>query len=64
VLGTLGAGVVIEEGVLVLSATRAMLKGDTRGELRVETDAWIGRTPTCTARAASASAPGPAWARG
>lgn len=54
-LGTLGAGVVIEEGVLVFNAAhvhlgddvyvghRAMLKGDTRAELRIGDGAWIGQ---------------------
>lgn len=54
-LGTLGAGVVIEEGVLVFNpghvhladgvyvGHRAMLKGDTRGDLRIEAGAWIGQ---------------------
>jgi acetyltransferase-like isoleucine patch superfamily enzyme len=54
-LGACGAGTVIEEGVLVFNAGhvhlgaqvyvghRAMLKGDTRGELRIEDGAWIGQ---------------------
>lgn len=54
-LGTLGAGVVIEEGVLIFNPAhvhlgdgvyvghRAMLKGDTRGELCVAAGAWIGQ---------------------
>ncbi|MEX2195802.1 MAG: acyltransferase [Thermoleophilaceae bacterium] len=54
-LGTLGEGAVIEEGVLVFNAShvhlgagvyvghRAMLKGDTRGELRIGDGSWIGQ---------------------
>jgi len=54
-LGALGERCVIEEGVLVFNAGhvfigddvylghRAMLKGDTRGELRIESGAWIGQ---------------------
>jgi acetyltransferase-like isoleucine patch superfamily enzyme len=54
-LGALGSGCVLEEGVLVFHAAhvflgdevyvghRAMLKGDTRGELRVRSGAWIGQ---------------------
>jgi acetyltransferase-like isoleucine patch superfamily enzyme len=54
-LGSLGQGVVIEEGVLIFNPAhvhladgvyvghRAMLKGDTRGELIVEQGAWIGQ---------------------
>lgn len=54
-LGALGADCVIEEGVLVFNAAhvfladdvyvghRTMLKGDTRGELRVDSGAWIGQ---------------------
>ena len=54
-LGSLGEGVVIEEGVLIFNPAhvhladgvyvghRAMLKGDTRGELVVEDGAWIGQ---------------------
>ncbi len=56
-LGTLGDGVVIEEGVLIFNPAhvhladgvyvghRAMLIGDTRGELHVGPEAWIG--PDC-----------------
>lgn len=54
-LGRCGEGTVIEEGVLVFNpghvhlganvyvGHRAMLKGDTRGELRIEDGAWIGQ---------------------
>lgn len=54
-LGTLGEGCVIEEGVLVFNpghvhlgagvyvGHRAMLKGDTRGELEVGEGSWIGQ---------------------
>jgi acetyltransferase-like isoleucine patch superfamily enzyme len=54
-LGALGTGCVIEEGVLAFNPAhiflgddvyvghRAMLKGDTRGELRIESGAWIGQ---------------------
>lgn len=54
-LGSLGEGVVIEEGVLIFNPAhvhladdvyvghRTMLKGDTRGELRIEQGAWIGQ---------------------
>lgn len=54
-LGTLGDGVLIEEGVLVFNAPyvhlhdgvyvghRAMLKGDTRAELRIGEGSWIGQ---------------------
>jgi acetyltransferase-like isoleucine patch superfamily enzyme len=54
-LGALGARCVIEEGVLAFNPAhifieddvyvghRAMLKGDTRGELRIEAGAWIGQ---------------------
>jgi len=54
-LASCGEGTVIEEGVLVFNAAhvhlgagvyvghRAMLKGDTRGELRIEDGAWIGQ---------------------
>ena len=54
-LGTLGEGVVFEEGVLVFNPAhvhignhvyvghRAMLKGDTRGELRIGDGSWIGQ---------------------
>lgn len=54
-LGSIGAGVVIEEGVLIFNpgyvhlgdevyvGHRTMLKGDTRGELRIDRGAWIGQ---------------------
>jgi acetyltransferase-like isoleucine patch superfamily enzyme len=54
-LGALGSGCVLEEGVLVFNAAhvflgddvyvghRAMLKGDTRGELRIAAGSWIGQ---------------------
>lgn len=54
-LGSLGEGVVIEEGVLVFNPAhvhlgdrvyvghRTMLKGDTRGELVVGERSWIGQ---------------------
>ncbi|HMJ03206.1 MAG TPA: acyltransferase, partial [Conexibacter sp.] len=54
-LGACGEGTVIEEGVLVFNAAhvhlgadvyvghRTMLKGDTRGELRIEAGSWIGQ---------------------
>jgi acetyltransferase-like isoleucine patch superfamily enzyme len=54
-LASCGGGTVIEEGVLVFNPAhvhlgadvyvghRAMLKGDTRGELRIEDGAWIGQ---------------------
>jgi acetyltransferase-like isoleucine patch superfamily enzyme len=54
-LGTLGRGVVIEDGVLVFNAPyvhllddvyvghRAMLKGDTRNALTVGRGSWIGQ---------------------
>lgn len=54
-LGTVGDGTVIEDGVLIFNpgcvhlgahvyvGHRTMLKGDTRGELRVEDGAWIGQ---------------------
>lgn len=54
-LGALGERCVIEEGVLAFNpghifigddvyiGHRAMLKGDTRGELRIESGAWIGQ---------------------
>lgn len=54
-LASCGEGTVIEDGVLVFNAPhvhlgadvyvghRAMLKGDTRGELRIEDGAWIGQ---------------------
>jgi acetyltransferase-like isoleucine patch superfamily enzyme len=53
--GALGTGCVIEDGVLVFNPAhiflgddvyvghRAMLKGDTRGELRIESGSWIGQ---------------------
>jgi acetyltransferase-like isoleucine patch superfamily enzyme len=56
-LGSLGEGAVIEEGVLIFNPAyvhlasnvyighRAMLCGDTRGELRIEEDVWVG--PDC-----------------
>jgi acetyltransferase-like isoleucine patch superfamily enzyme len=54
-LGAIGSGCVIEEGVLVFNPAhvllgddvylghRTMLKGDTRGELRIDSGAWIGQ---------------------
>jgi acetyltransferase-like isoleucine patch superfamily enzyme len=54
-LGGLGADCVIEEGVLVFNpghvflgddvyvGHRAMLKGDTRAELRIDSGAWVGQ---------------------
>lgn len=54
-LGSVGQHVVIEEGVLIFNPRhvhlgdgvyvghRTMLKGDTRGELRIEQGAWIGQ---------------------
>jgi acetyltransferase-like isoleucine patch superfamily enzyme len=54
-LGALGERCVIEEGVLAFNPAhiflgddvyvghRAMLKGDTRGELRIESGTWIGQ---------------------
>lgn len=54
-LGACGVRCVIEEGVLVFNPAhvflgddvyighRTMLKGDTRGELRIEDGAWIGQ---------------------
>jgi acetyltransferase-like isoleucine patch superfamily enzyme len=54
-LGAIGQGVVIEAGVLIFNPShvhlgdgvyvghRAILKGDTRGELVLEADAWIGQ---------------------
>jgi len=54
-LGALGARCVIEDGVLAFNPAyifigddvyighRAMLKGDTRGELTIEAGAWIGQ---------------------
>lgn len=54
-LGSLGSGCVIEEGVLVWNpghvhledgvyvGHRAMLKGDTRAELRIGAGSWIGQ---------------------
>lgn len=54
-LGSIGARCVIEDGVLVFNPAhvflgddvyvghRAMLKGDTRGELRIGDGAWIGQ---------------------
>ena len=54
-LGTLGDGTIIEAGVLIFNpgcvhlgarvyvGHRTMLKGDTRSELRVEDDVWIGQ---------------------
>ncbi len=54
-LGSLGQGCVLEEGVLVFNPAAVhlgddvyvghgtMLKGDTRGELRVEHGVWIGQ---------------------
>lgn len=54
-LGALGERCVIEDGVMAFNAShiflgddvyvghRAMLKGDTRGELRIESGAWIGQ---------------------
>ncbi len=54
-IGSLGAECVIEEGVLIWNAAqvhlaegvyvghRAMLKGDTRGELRIGAGSWIGQ---------------------
>ena len=54
-LGALGDGCVLEEGVLVFNPAhvflgervyvghRTMLKGDTRGALRIEDGAWIGQ---------------------
>jgi len=54
-LGSLGERCVLEEGVLAFNPAhifigddvyvghRAMLKGDTRGELRIESGAWIGQ---------------------
>jgi acetyltransferase-like isoleucine patch superfamily enzyme len=56
-LGSLGAGTVIEDGVLIFNPShvhiasdvyighRTMLCGDTRGELHIEEGAWIG--PDC-----------------
>jgi acetyltransferase-like isoleucine patch superfamily enzyme len=56
-IGSLGEGVVIEEGVLIFNPAhvhiasnvyighRTMLCGDTRAELRIEEDVWIG--PDC-----------------
>ena len=54
-LGAVGQRCVIEEGVLIFNAAhvflgddvyighRTILKGDTRGELRIEDGAWIGQ---------------------
>lgn len=54
-LGALGRGCVLEEGILVFNPAqvflgddvyvghRTMLKGDTRGDLRIENGAWIGQ---------------------
>lgn len=54
-LGSLGRGCILEEGVLVFNPAtvflgsnvyighRTMLKGDSRGELRVSDGAWIGQ---------------------
>jgi acetyltransferase-like isoleucine patch superfamily enzyme len=54
-LGALGSNCVIEAGVLIFNPAhvflgddvyvghRTMLKGDTRGELRIESGAWIGQ---------------------
>jgi acetyltransferase-like isoleucine patch superfamily enzyme len=54
-LGALGEGCVLEEGVLAFNPAyifigddvyighRAILKGDTRGEMRISSGAWIGQ---------------------
>src|SRR5437660_1780135 len=68
-LGSLGEGTVIEDGVLIFNPShvhigsdvyighRAMLCGDTRGELRIEQGAWIG--PDCYMHSAGGIRIGP-----